>query len=172
MVIRPRAAIKIRYKIDYKVWGEDKHKIKINYKVWGEVRYKRGNCTCLTGALLSYAFSSYWQGWSVSDKNIHALFLHWSSNMIVGKKASVHGELTIEVCGQSGHCLSLNCLGQDYKIVAHPETVVENDKHITEDAEQWVQAVSHWAAWSTAVHGWPTSLRAMLRIWRQTLWRS
>ena len=56
--------------------------------------------------------------------------------MIVGKKASVHGELTIEVCGQSGHCLSLNCRGQDYKSVAHPETVVENDKHITENAEQ------------------------------------
>ena len=43
MVIRPRAAIKIRHKI--------------NYKVLGEVRNKRGNCTCLTGALLSYAFS-------------------------------------------------------------------------------------------------------------------
>ena len=56
--------------------------------------------------------------------------------MIVGKKASVHGELTIEVCGQSGHCLSLNCRRQDYKSVAHPETVVENDKHITENAEQ------------------------------------
>ena len=70
--------------------------------------------------------------------------------MIVGKKASVHGELTIEVCGQSGHCLSLNCRGQDYKSVAHPETVVENDKHITENAEQWVQAVSHWAARSTS----------------------
>ena len=59
MVIRPRAAIKIRYKINDKVWGEDKDKIKINYKVWGELRYKRGNCTCLTGALLSYTFSSY-----------------------------------------------------------------------------------------------------------------
>ena len=33
MVIRPRAAIKIRHKI--------------NYKVWGEVRYKRGTALAL-----------------------------------------------------------------------------------------------------------------------------
>ena len=101
--------------------------------------------------------------------------------MIVGKKASVHGELTIEVCGQSGHCLSLNCRGQDYKSVAHPETVVENDKHITENAEQqWVQAVSHWAAWSTSI--WMAnqpegnaenlktdSLKELCMIWRWKL---
>ena len=99
--------------------------------------------------------------------------------VIVGKKAPVHGGLTIEVCRQSTHSLSLSCrerrymniIQQTFNIKQWAHSVVKRDNTLTLCTGRLNNecAVSQWVALSnnTWMATLPRADALLLRISRQ-----
>ena len=93
----------------------------------------------------------------------------------MGKKAAVHGGLTIEVCGQSAHSLSLSCRGRQYTLNIVKQTNIEHSTmspQCRQDGQyivHWISYIEHWTMSvqsliePATIHGCPPCPGQMLR---------